>query len=557
VKPEPGELRFVVLDSLEEIGPDRWRDVCRRSRDATVFQSFEWLQSWWQAYGTVNNETWILAAFDGERLVGLAPLCTGLGSCHRRFSGARALQFMGGDHSDYHTFVCDDNYPGLARQMFAELLTRTKGHFNVELCDVPEWSELGSVLQKSSATWLGRCLGFDETPCPRIVFSQRDGLFDALLRKRSLKRHANALKRLGFVSVDHLQDPEEIYGHLEHFFRQHLERWSVTSHPSLFASERAKEFYRQLTLQLAQTGNVVFTVVSLNGDPVAFHYGLISKGEFIWYKPTFDVTHWREAPGETLLKELLTLSKANGYRVFDFTRGGESFKSRFANETRSNFSFHVYPNALSALFRRLVDLAKDLLRSVRDRLRARHRPGNERESLEELASRAAAAGGGSGLEAYSWSGIAGVAANATSGGTFREANLKILLGALTDPSLSVLQSRLPLAYEYFRKQQRCFLLYESGAGQSSPVGWVWYGDVSRCVGALQSGGVSASTESRECFHSLEIWRPEIESRINLAESLSRLATAFDLSERIVAGHGENRRFSAAAEFLPITLPRGS
>lgn len=79
----------------------------------------------------------------------------------------------------------------------------------------------------------------------------------------------------------------------------------------------------------------MFSVVELDGRAVAFHYGFEYGGALIWYKPSFDLSYSAQSPGLLLIRELIRDSLEQGREEVDFTIGGESFKSRFANAERS------------------------------------------------------------------------------------------------------------------------------------------------------------------------------------------------------------------------------
>jgi CelD/BcsL family acetyltransferase involved in cellulose biosynthesis len=103
---------------------------------------------------------------------------------------------------------------------------------------------------------------------------------------------------------------------------------------------------------LAPTGYLRFSVVSLDGRPIALHLGFECNGRFIWYKPTFDVALARHSPGEVLIKYLLEDAHARGLLEFDFGPGEEAFKYRFSNYARAISSIHVYRSRIVGLLDR-------------------------------------------------------------------------------------------------------------------------------------------------------------------------------------------------------------
>jgi SAM-dependent methyltransferase len=171
-----------------------------------------------------------------------------------------------------------------------------------------------------------------------MVFGKDKTLFDAFINKKSLKRHSRYFEEAGGLEVKHLTQAEDIYFWLNSFFDQHIQRWATRSDPSLFLHRDHRDFYRALLMEMGGTGRLLFTVVSSQGKPIAFHFGFIDDKKLIWYKPSFDPAFADRSPGEVLLRELAMFVRDQGLEELDFTRGGESFKTRFSNTVRRNAS---------------------------------------------------------------------------------------------------------------------------------------------------------------------------------------------------------------------------
>ena len=192
-----------------------------------------------------------------------------------------------------------------------------------------------------------------------------------LLKKKSLRRHHNYFCRQGRLEFEDHAAAEDIVVHLDAFFQQHVERWGLTETPSQFLHEAPRAFVREIVRTLAPTGYLRFSVVSLDGRPIAFHLGFECNGRFIWYTPTFDVALARHSPGEVLIKYLLEDASARGLLEFDFGPGEEAFKYRFSNYARSISSAHVYRSQLAGR----LDAGKFKLRTVIKRSPALKRLG--------------------------------------------------------------------------------------------------------------------------------------------------------------------------------------
>ena len=76
----------------------QWNALVADTASATVFQTYEWFECWWQAFGN-PHQLFVVTVWDGETLAGIAPLML-----VRRF-GLRQLEFVGSSNADYQDFI--------------------------------------------------------------------------------------------------------------------------------------------------------------------------------------------------------------------------------------------------------------------------------------------------------------------------------------------------------------------------------------------------------------------------------------------------------------------
>jgi CelD/BcsL family acetyltransferase involved in cellulose biosynthesis len=330
-------VQIRCIDRCEDLLPYQlaWNRLAQQSPTNTVFQTFEWLVSWWEALRE-SSQLRVVLGFDNGNLIAAAPLVV---SQRRRYGQTLVcVEFAGGMPSDYLDFLYRDERD--AAQLITALRTDMRWDL-LQLDRIPASSPTLSLLQQEFPGWLGTQFICDF--CPAYVFGpDHDG--SDILKKKSLRRHENGLKKAGAVAVRHSTRTEEIEPQLEDFFAQHVGRRTLTDTPSLFLDARYKQFYRVLTRRLALERRVVFTTLSLDAHPVAFHYGLVSGQRFFWYMPTFSMQHARLSPGEVLLACLFRFCRDHQMRELDFTVGDEAFKARFSNVKRYNVRFEAFRN---------------------------------------------------------------------------------------------------------------------------------------------------------------------------------------------------------------------
>ena len=93
-------MRLVLSRQWAELPVDRmqWNALVADTASATVFQTYEWFECWWQAFGN-PHQLFVVTVWDGETLAGIAPLML-----VRRF-GLRQLEFVGSPNADYQDFI--------------------------------------------------------------------------------------------------------------------------------------------------------------------------------------------------------------------------------------------------------------------------------------------------------------------------------------------------------------------------------------------------------------------------------------------------------------------
>jgi CelD/BcsL family acetyltransferase involved in cellulose biosynthesis len=363
-------LRTVIVESLDDIGRDAWNAVVNLCPDSTVFQSYEWIDAWTRTVLTPNAQLCVAASYSAGELVGLAPLWHGVDPYEP--SGRSAVRFLGAWHSDYSTFPALAASPEVLHSLLDTVGHALPTRESIELFEVPQTSALALCLAERSANSASGVLVDGTTACPRLKILGNESGLHSVFEKDSLKRHEKKLRRLGQVTVEHLTDPAAAAPLLEGFFDQHVRRWAATPYPSLFRHDRNRSFYRAAMQSLGASGQLVFSVVRLSGRPVAQHFGLRSRNDLLWYKPTFEIELAHCAPGEFLLKSLIEYSLEGGFEALDFTRGNEPFKSRFSSEVRFNASFTWVRGAWSRMLARIERGARTHARRLRAGLRAGH-----------------------------------------------------------------------------------------------------------------------------------------------------------------------------------------
>ncbi|NLF24672.1 MAG: hypothetical protein GX589_03325, partial [Deltaproteobacteria bacterium] len=116
-----------------------WKSILEESETNTVYQSPEWMKSWWSCYAG-SGRLLLLFAFEQDVLVGIAPLM----AAKRRINGVleEVVEFLGAENfaSDYCDFIVPATRTDVLEALL-EWLWQARRHWTVlRLNNIPAHS---------------------------------------------------------------------------------------------------------------------------------------------------------------------------------------------------------------------------------------------------------------------------------------------------------------------------------------------------------------------------------------------------------------------------------
>ncbi len=330
---KPEKLNFRTYRSLEELSSLRaaWDELLSKSLHASTFCTWEWLSSWWTAFGK-NSELFVLGLFDSSELVGLAPLA--ISKERAGLFTLRVLRFLGDGSGD------SDNLdfpvqPGM-EPLFAECLVEYLRHSSKkwDLCllnTAPASSPVATSIMQSlkSSSWTNfnyssRC---SEVPLPE-TWEEYSKCLSSEDRK-NLVRYTRRLHARYSARIYRCSDPDQLPSTLSELFRLHQERWTSAGKPGAFASVERRQFYGQLSALLLSRGELELWVLELNGEIAAVQFGFRYRDTVFQLQEGYSLAHGSDRVGFVLRGEVLKTLISEGARTYDFLGGEDSYKARW------------------------------------------------------------------------------------------------------------------------------------------------------------------------------------------------------------------------------------
>jgi CelD/BcsL family acetyltransferase involved in cellulose biosynthesis len=280
-----------------------------------IFATWEWMSTWWRHLGTGRRSLLTVCRSADDQVIGVLPFY--LWSSRP----LRILRFMGhsaGDHlGPIHLAQHEDTIAHATRQALERL--RWDIFLGEQLPAPGQWSSLlgakvlvregNPVLRAPADGWDG----FLASRSPN--FRQQVGR-----RERRLAREHQLAFRL-------VETADDLPAALDTLFRLHALRWPGGSTFQVRAG-----FHREFAAVALARGWLRLWFLELDDRPVAAWYGLRFAGVESYYQAGRDPAWDHRSVGFVLLAHSIRRAFEDGMEEYRFLRGGETYKSRFAEE---------------------------------------------------------------------------------------------------------------------------------------------------------------------------------------------------------------------------------
>jgi len=320
---------------------DLWRTF-ERQAVFHGFQNMHWLNRWQSMVGQSLNGARlnICVVRDAGQVIAILPLYI------RRSFGIAVLEWMGGTQCDFHGPLLLPGSVMFDADRFAEIwatIQKTVNPFDV--INLQRQTQLVGEQPNPFVAFLDNRRHDDNY----LVDLHTDwetyysGQFGKKTRRTFKRKHKklSAIGELKFQVVANQQDHDDL---LSKLYAMKRERFHNTGLFDLFSRQEIRDFYR-IEGKLGATTSTHLSVVTVDDDIVAIHWGMIHKDTFYFILPAFNDAYARCSPGHVLISHLIQWAMENDMATFDFTIGPETYKSDWCN-FRYDLCEHIRPVTL-------------------------------------------------------------------------------------------------------------------------------------------------------------------------------------------------------------------
>jgi hypothetical protein len=187
---------------------------------------------------------------------------------------------------------------------------------------IPGWSAVRTVR-------VATCPYADLTSGWEALAARRKGK-----QRASIARKWRALQRLGRLEFEEVTDPAGVEDALPTMFELFRRRWTGRHESGGFAGPH-RAFHSRAACALAAAGHLRLSLLRLDGQIVAFAYGIRARGVTTSYVLAHDDALAVCSPGLLLLVQLVEAACRRGDPEYDFSIGEEDYKDAWATGTRT------------------------------------------------------------------------------------------------------------------------------------------------------------------------------------------------------------------------------
>lgn len=355
-------MNVIRVTSMDDIGKLRedWNGVVASNPESVIFQRMEWLESWWSVFGK-GREMFLLAVYDGNRLVGGAPWYR---STHSILGWKiRCLRFFADVDSDYCQILAAAGREADVWKAVFDYLQEHRREWDYLLWrEVPASCEtLAEMLPRTGVMRSRR------RRTNRTFLLPLNGTWEGFrgaVNKRMIKKFDRQRRLLGSYRL-------ETY-HGDAITREVADRLVALAKSipcakragSIFLSPDYYRFHCEGVWKTPMKHAIQILILYLGDTPAAYHYSFFHGQSVGLYNCSYNDIFKKISIG--MFMDLLNIERgyAQGRKAVDFMRGDYWFKTQYNTEVRHNSEITLYQKRWLEMGHRLYRSGYQLLVAV-------------------------------------------------------------------------------------------------------------------------------------------------------------------------------------------------
>lgn len=309
---------------------ETWESLLAQTPAASGFQSAAWVTHCWVSLRGPTDRLYTAIVVQGDEPVALFPM---------QLSRRGRMTFIGERVSNYSGPVYRADRLDGSLAAWIDHVNAAPQVKTLDLSGLREQSPVFRALRARPVPRWGTPLATKTFVCPEADLTQGwDELYGRHSRKSrsTWRRKERRLAALGAVNIVETEDPREVAAAFPHLARLYAARWEGKRVGAGLAGE-LERFHADAAVAAAKAGHVTLALLTLDGEIIAFSYGIRANGVTASCMLAHDAMFDLHSAGLLLLKSVLQTAANRGDPMYDFSLGRADYKAKWATREQSVF----------------------------------------------------------------------------------------------------------------------------------------------------------------------------------------------------------------------------
>lgn len=343
--------RVQEINSIEELAGYRllWNSLLAETREASFFQTLDWLEVYWQHYGD-EQKLRVLIVYSGGEPIGILPLV--VRSESTRVGTVRVLTYPLSDWGSFYGPIGPNPTATLTAGM--SYISRSERDWdlaelrwvNNDRCDFrrTEQAMRSAGIEGRKELWREAAIVDMQGTWDEYLASRtRKWRKDLRAKERKLSERGTVelvrYRPQGTASGD--GDPRwDLYEMCEQLAERSWQGSSTTG--TTISHESIRGFLRDMHARACHAGAVDMCVLLVDGKPVAFSYGYHYQGYVNGLRMGFDPEYAKQGAGTVMMSRMFEDSFARGDRTFDLGTDYLECKRHWVTSVAGSYRYSHY-----------------------------------------------------------------------------------------------------------------------------------------------------------------------------------------------------------------------
>ena len=342
--------KYKIFEAFDNEIENIWKEL--EINNDNIFYTFDWHKAWNNNIGKFNSKILIILIEkfnnDGKTII-IFPLII------KKYFFCSVLEWSGYPFSDLNSPITNKNIDSEDIEYFITILEEIRNNIQINIFIAINQLNLDFIKilnQKKKSKIFDSSINYFYNFNSEDFNRRKSGELKYVIK--DIERQKRRIRR----KITFINNPldinmrKKIFHKLIKFIYEQYERnnsWNFLK----------KKNYVEFLNSQVQSQNVHISCLSLDHEVIAAHMGYLYKDNFFYILPAYDYRYKNFSVGNILLLELFQDLKKNCNK-FDFTIGGESYKSKWTNNKSETSNLIFYLDVKGYIFYLYILLKKKI-----------------------------------------------------------------------------------------------------------------------------------------------------------------------------------------------------